>query len=301
MACVIGHVPEFKEGMGWRNYCERMEQFFVANGITDSDRKRAILLATVVHVPFKEKCGSFKVNVVDVTGSEATQLDSVWSVYSIGGGVKPFKTEVLINGDPVSMDIDSGAGYSMIPLSTYRAASKSYNDISPCDLMLSSYTGENIPLVGKVVVTAEIGGHILNNIPLIITKQNGPALLGRNWMTSFGMTIKHINNVSTVSDVSAADFNKADFNKLLKDYSDVFTEELGKFTGPKAHIYVDKDVPPIYCKARAVREVANDLEVEPQAEPSTHDGTPGREGATPSICLRRSDRVRKKPDRLEYK
>ncbi|KAG1661332.1 Cubilin [Nymphon striatum] len=47
MAGVYGHIAEFKEGMRWKSYCERMEQIFVANGITDADIKRAILLSTV--------------------------------------------------------------------------------------------------------------------------------------------------------------------------------------------------------------------------------------------------------------
>ena len=37
----------------WASYCERVEQYFIANGISNADRKRAILLSVCGPATFK--------------------------------------------------------------------------------------------------------------------------------------------------------------------------------------------------------------------------------------------------------
>ena len=42
----FGKINEFVPGGNWENYCERFEQYYLANNIDNEDRKRAILLAS---------------------------------------------------------------------------------------------------------------------------------------------------------------------------------------------------------------------------------------------------------------
>ena len=42
----FGKINEFVPGGNWENYCERLEQYYLANNIDNEDRKRAILLAS---------------------------------------------------------------------------------------------------------------------------------------------------------------------------------------------------------------------------------------------------------------
>ena len=46
MAMMYGKIEPFKEGEEeWRHYCERLEFFFKANAIDDTEKKKAILLS----------------------------------------------------------------------------------------------------------------------------------------------------------------------------------------------------------------------------------------------------------------
>ena len=44
----FGQVGAFKEGQEeWKQYVERLEQYLIANGVEDADKKRAVFLSTI--------------------------------------------------------------------------------------------------------------------------------------------------------------------------------------------------------------------------------------------------------------
>ena len=48
MATLFGNIGEFDETQEeWKQYAERLDHFFAANGVTDETRKRAIFLSVV--------------------------------------------------------------------------------------------------------------------------------------------------------------------------------------------------------------------------------------------------------------
>ena len=52
MAALYGHIAEFVETQEeWRQYAERIQHYFAANGVTDAERKRAIFLSVLVRGP----------------------------------------------------------------------------------------------------------------------------------------------------------------------------------------------------------------------------------------------------------
>ncbi len=54
MAALYGHVGEYVEGQEeWRQYAERMQHYFAANGVENADKKRAILLSVVGPATYK--------------------------------------------------------------------------------------------------------------------------------------------------------------------------------------------------------------------------------------------------------
>ena len=67
---------------------------------------------------------------------------------------------------------------------------------------------------------------------LRVATGKGPTLLGRDWLEYLTLDWRHIHNVySTLS-------HTVDLEFLLQNYSHVFKDELGAFTGPKASLRV---------------------------------------------------------------
>ena len=81
---------------------------------------------------------------------------------------------------------------------------------------------------------------IRRQLPLVVAGNDGPSLLGRNWLHSIRLDWNSL-------------FHLADhrLNDLLVKYSPVFSEGLGTLKGYKAKLYVKEDKP-IFCKARPV-------------------------------------------------
>ena len=62
--------------------------------------------------------------------------------------------------------------------------------------MLSTYTGEKIPIYGTVDVCVSAKGKSTEP-PLTLISGSGPTLLGRNWLNSINLDLPMINNIAT--------------------------------------------------------------------------------------------------------
>ncbi len=72
----------------------------------------------------------------------------------------------------------------------------------------------------------------------------GPSLVGRNWIRRLGLQWKPEPQIHHVREET--------LEEVLREYEEVFKEELGRFKGPPAKIYVDKEATPRFFKARPV-------------------------------------------------
>ena len=66
--------------------------------------------------------------------------------------------------------------------------------LHPTDVKLQTYTGEAIPVVGKL--TVQYQGQE-EELPLVVAAGDGPSLLGRDWLAMLKLDWKHIFNVQT--------------------------------------------------------------------------------------------------------
>lgn len=91
-----------------------------------------------------------------------------------------------------------------------------------------------------MTASLKIIGEILPNImyreqtkeiEMIVTDVNRPILLGRNFLRAFGFQLQQVNSITEI--------NLEGVVKQIKSkFSEVFREELGKFTGAKVHLEV---------------------------------------------------------------
>ena len=49
--------------------------------------------------------------------------------------------------------------------------------LKKCKVVLRTYSGHQLPILGKALVTVEVNGQ-KKNLPLVVMKGNGPSLLG---------------------------------------------------------------------------------------------------------------------------
>lgn len=156
---------------------------------------------------------------------------------------RPFRTNVLVNGKAISMEIDTGAALSIMSerqqklLLPDAPIEKSY-------VRLKTYTGENMPVVGKLNAKVQYGEQS-KDLDLVVVAGDGPTLLGRNWLKTLRLDWATIGKIAT---------EKAPLklSSLLASCSVLFKDELGKITPFKAKLHVRVDAVPKFCKARSV-------------------------------------------------
>ncbi|XP_072171469.1 uncharacterized protein [Diadema setosum] len=92
----------------------------------------------------------------------------------------PMLLELGISHNNTVMEIDTGATLSIVSEATYRAW-KHQPQLSQSDVVLRTYTGDKIPVVGACKVNVRHDAQVLE-LPLLVVEGDGPNLLGRNWL-----------------------------------------------------------------------------------------------------------------------
>ena len=95
--------------------------------------------------------------------------------------LQPYKTDVEVNGKILQMELDTGVSMSLVSEKTFR---ESWPDleVSQSDTTLYSYSGESVPVVGLIRVSVKYEDQE-SLLPLLIVEEDGPSLLGRNWLS----------------------------------------------------------------------------------------------------------------------
>lgn len=167
--------------------------------------------------------------------------------------VPEFMVDVKVNDKALQMELDTGASVSLISQSEFNKLDLSVT-LSKSDMVLSTITGEPIRVYGKCQVTVCHNNNTYPDLTLFVVEASGPALLGRDWLSTVKIDWGIIKATGPDS-----------LRKLTTQYSQLFKEELGCVTGVKAELVVREGATPKFCKPRPVPfALKADIEMEIQ-------------------------------------
>ena len=105
---------------------------------------------------------------------------------------KPLQTDIEVEGHYLNMDIDTGVAVSIISEKAYASLSHIQKlSLQPTQVKLHTYTGESISVLGELSVNVTCQG-TSHTLPLFVVKEDGPSLIGRNWLAMIQLDWKNI-------------------------------------------------------------------------------------------------------------
>ena len=87
-----------------------------------------------------------------------------------------YQVELQVNGFPLTMEVDTGAGVSIAPESVLSSLQPSVS-LQPSNVVLKTYTGQCIPVKGVASVDVTYNEKHFQNLNLLIVEGSGPRLL----------------------------------------------------------------------------------------------------------------------------
>ncbi len=96
---------------------------------------------------------------------------------------------------------------------------------------------------------------LVQDLPVVVVAGSGPSLVGRHWIRRLGLLwgsaplVHHIQE-ETSEEVQGRPesqihhLGEVTLEEVLGEYGEVFKDELGRFKGPPAKIYVNKEAAP---------------------------------------------------------
>ena len=149
---------------------------------------------------------------------------------------------VLTDGKSVDLKLDAGASVTIIPNHVWSGvlAAKS---LQQTDVKRKSNSGHEIPVLGEANVQVSYGNQHAC-LPVIVTAGDGPALMGRNWLSVFRLDWKQIKQIS----LEPCD----QVEKLVSKYASLFNGDLGTIKGVTAHLKLKENAILQFFKPRPV-------------------------------------------------
>lgn len=202
----------------------------------------------VGHTRAAHKAGTiFEFEDVSPSVPESTQNDAgeeVYSLFSISTNkvcrsCPPLCLEVRLNGIPTVMEVDTGASASIISEQELRKLIKDF-PLYRSGQRFRTYTGEEIPVKGVTEVLVETN-HQSARLPLMVVPGRGTSLFGRNWLEKIKLDWPTLLGEASIKQMD-----------VTTEFSDVFKDELGCYSGGKAHLLIDDSAKPQFYKARPV-------------------------------------------------
>ena len=173
--------------------------------------------------------------------------EEAYTMYHVTGEKnKAITIDIDLCGKPQTMELDTGASKTILNQRTYSELRGKLGPLKKPTAILSTYTGEQIPIAGIVSVPVKYGNQEVELSALVIRGQ-GPNLFGRDWLRIIKVNWDQVFKVEEQQQV-----HNPRLQQVLEENQDVFKEELGTLNGMEAKIYVDEKSSPRYLKARPV-------------------------------------------------
>ena len=171
---------------------------------------------------------------------------SIKQIYALGSKkTQPFHVDVLVNNQPLKMELDTGAAVSIIAESQLKRILPRIK-LKPSKIKLETYTGEKMPVVGEVPVEVQYAEQT-ELLSFVVVAQEGPPLLGRDWLKCLRLDWKTVGAVHFVEKKL-----DSDLKELLSVHKAVFKSEPGTIHPYRARLQVREGATPKFCKARPV-------------------------------------------------
>ena len=154
------------------------------------------------------------------------------------------------------MELDTGAARSLISKSVFNNMfenSPNKPKLSPPQISLKKYGNVEIQLYGEANVNVKFNNQS-KVLSLIVVNENGPALMGRDWIHAFKLQILDFSKESQILNASAenSEISKQEIATLLGNFSKVFEHSLGTFKGVEVSLAIEENATPKFIKARPV-------------------------------------------------
>ena len=184
-------------------------------------------------------------NYVDTQNTQPQNSESLreyGKLFQISSGAtKPFHTTLMVNGRPLTMEVDTGTSDQQVYLQSYPkwvGRARVGGDSHPTtDLHRGGDCCQRIHRGrGKKYFDQTL------ELPLIVSAGDGPALLGRDCLAALRLDWKSISSIG----------KSPTLQEILQKHSEVFKEGLGELKGVAAKIHVDKNVLPEFHRANRV-------------------------------------------------
>ena len=208
--------------------------------------------------------------------------DDEYLLHKLGDSPDAIRVTLQVQGLPLEMEVDTGADISIIADQTRKSHFPKLR-LHPSSVILKTYTGEPVPVVGQLNVKVQHGEQEAKLVLVVVTG-NGPTLLGRNWLKYLRLDWKQISQLHSVK--------MQKLHTVLDRHSSVFQDGLGSIEPYRVSLQVQDDAKPKFYKARPVPFATKDavgreldrLENEGILEKVTHS-----DWATPIVAVPKKD------------
>ena len=179
---------------------------------------------------------------IEEPSQQNNDIDS--TIFQVSGkSPNPFTVELTVQAKPLKFEIDTGASVTLISEETYNEHYQN-TPLQKSSLTLRTYMGQPLQVLGQL--TVDVSYHSQQgSYTLYVVKGSGPNLLGRDWLKHIRLDWKGI--VMSVNQI-----NSLSYQSLLDQYSEVFNNELGTLRSTQAHLEVQPNSKPKFCKPRQV-------------------------------------------------
>ncbi len=190
---------------------------------------------------------------------QSDELD-LFGIYASWDSSKGFVETVMVEGQPLSMEIDTGAVVS-VASDTFYKEHLQHLPLKTSSRQLRSYSGDKIELLGEVSVHVEYEAQKFE-FPLTIVRGNKPALMGRNWLTYLKLDWPRLTAGASSRNVLNDDpgelLQTESSGEILDKHQKLFENSVGKLNSFKAHVYLKENAKPTITKARSIPYAMND-------------------------------------------
>ena len=173
-----------------------------------------------------------------------SEEDSSYDIFKLSQTrVAPVRVNLSLEQVDIPMEVDTGASVTLISQTTLDKLREHAPTLQlhPSEEKLRTYTGEEIPVMGRVTVKVQHRGQE-EQLSLVVVAGEGPSLLGRDWLSKLKLDWKSIFSTQV----------QETLQEVLERHEAVFGPELGCVQGTTAKLQVDPEAAPRFCKARTV-------------------------------------------------